>query len=370
MNKELFDYPKQDASGATCIAQAWAKVPESLDKEEKTQIIQSIKSELQRQNAVLVAHYYVDGDIQDLAWETGGMVADSLEMARFGKNHSAQKLIVAGVKFMGESAKILSPEKTVLMPDLDATCSLDLGCPAEDFKKFCDAHPDREVVVYANTSAAVKARADWMVTSSCALAIAHHLHQQGKKILWAPDRHLGRYIQDQTGADMLLWEGHCIVHDEFKAIELETLKKKHPNALVLVHPESPEHVVELADVVGSTSAMIKAVVEGTAQEYIVATDKGILHRMRQLAPGKTLIEAPTAGNSATCKSCAHCPWMAMNGLKGILHCLTHQSGEILIAPSISQDASRCIERMLKFTADHPDLLAKAQHGFVKNIGAV
>jgi quinolinate synthase len=370
MNKELFDYPKQDASGATCIAQAWAKVPDSLSKEEKSQTIQAIKTQLQQQNAVLVAHYYVDGDIQDLAWETGGMVADSLEMARFGKNHGAQKLIVAGVKFMGESAKILSPEKTVLMPDLDATCSLDLGCPADDFEKFCDAHPDREVVVYANTSAAVKARADWMVTSSCALAIAHHLHQQGKKILWAPDRHLGRYIQDQTGADMLLWEGHCIVHDEFKAIELETLKQKHPDALILVHPESPEHVVELADVVGSTSAMIKAVVEGTAEEYIVATDKGILHRMRQLAPGKTLIEAPTAGNSATCKSCAHCPWMAMNGLKGILHCLTHQSGEIVIAPSISLDASRCIERMLKFTADHPDLLAKAQHGFVKNIGAV
>jgi quinolinate synthase len=208
-----------------------------------------------------------------------------------------------------------------------------------------------------------------MVTSSCALAIVHHLKEQGKKILWAPDRHLGRYIQDQTGADMLLWEGHCIVHDEFKAIELETLKAKHPQALVLVHPESPAHVVDLADVVGSTSAMIKAVVEGSAQEYIVATDKGILHRMRQLAPGKTLIEAPTAGNSATCKSCAHCPWMAMNGLQGILDCLQNQTGEILIDETIRAKASVCIEKMLNFTAEHPDLLAKAQHGFVKNIGA-
>ena len=369
MTKELFDYPRQDASGATCIAQAWAKVPPTLHKDEKHQIIQSIKNELIKQNAVLVAHYYVDGDIQDLAWETGGFVADSLEMAKFGKNHSAQKLIIAGVKFMGESAKILSPEKTVLMPDLDATCSLDLGCPADDFIKFCDDHPDREVVVYANTSAAVKARADWMVTSSCALAIAHHLKEQGKKILWAPDRHLGRYIQDQTGADMLLWEGHCIVHDEFKGIELETLKAKHPDAKILVHPESPANVVDLADVVGSTSAMIKAVVEGTAKEYIVATDKGILHRMRQLAPGKILIEAPTAGNSATCKSCAHCPWMAMNGLQGIYDCLTKQSGEIFINEDVRIKAKICIEKMLDFTANHPELLAKAQHGFVKNIGA-
>jgi quinolinate synthase len=369
MNQELFDYPLQDAEGITCTASAWAKVPSPLSASEKTETIQAIKASLKAQNAVLVAHYYVDSDIQDLAWETGGLVADSLEMARFGKNHPAQKLIVAGVKFMGESAKILSPEKTVLMPDLDATCSLDLGCPAEDFGKFCDAHPDREVVVYANTSAAVKARADWMVTSSCALAIVHHLKEQGKKILWAPDRHLGRYIQDQTGADMLLWEGHCIVHDEFKGIELAQLKEKHPSALVLVHPESPANVVELADVVGSTSAMIKAVVEGHAKEYIVATDKGILHRMRQLAPGKTLIEAPTAGNSATCKSCAHCPWMAMNGLAGILNCLTHQTGEINIEPTLGKQAKVCIDRMLNFTTEHPELLAKAQHGFVKNIGS-
>jgi quinolinate synthase len=369
MSTELFEYPKQDAQGLTCTAQAWAKVPEALNPSEKTEVIQAIKAELIKKNAVLVAHYYVDGDIQDLAWETGGFVADSLEMARFGKNHPAQTLVVAGVKFMGESAKILSPEKTVLMPDLDATCSLDLGCPAEDFGKFCDAHPDREVVVYANTSAEVKARADWMVTSSCALAIVHYLKEQGKKILWAPDRHLGRYIQDQTGADMLLWEGHCIVHDEFKGLELLQLKEKHPNALVLVHPESPANVVEIADVVGSTSAMIKAVVEGHAKEYIVATDKGILHRMRQLAPEKILIEAPTAGNSATCKSCAHCPWMAMNGLRGILNCLTQKSGEISINSNISKQAKICIDKMLDFTANHPDLLAKAQHGFVKNIGA-
>jgi quinolinate synthase len=316
-----------------------------------------------------VAHYYVDGDIQDLAMETGGYVADSLEMARFGKNHPAKNLIVAGVRFMGESAKILSPEKRVFMPDLDATCSLDLGCDATEFATFRSLHPDRVVVVYANTSAAVKAQADWMVTSSCALAIVHQLNLEGKKILWAPDRHLGRYIQEQTGADMLLWNGACIVHDEFKAVELQLLKATHPNAMILVHPESPQAVVDLADVVGSTSAMIKAVVEGSATEYIVATDKGILHRMRQLAPNKKLIEAPTAGNSATCKSCAHCPWMAMNGLQGILACLENASGEIFIKEPTRIKALGCIERMLDFTTSHPELLAKAQHGFVKNIGA-
>ncbi len=367
--KISFDYPQQNASGVTCTAQAWAKTPPQLPESEKKVVTNRIKQLLKEKDAVLVAHYYVDGDIQDLAMETGGYVADSLEMARFGKNHAAKNLVVAGVRFMGETAKILSPEKRIYMPDLDATCSLDLGCPTDEFAAFRKTHPDRIVVVYANTSAAVKAQADWMVTSSCALAIVRFLHEQGKKILWAPDRHLGHYIQTQTEADMLLWNGACIVHDEFKAAELEILKIKHPQAIVLVHPESPQNVVDLADVVGSTSAMIKAVVEGVASEYIVATDNGILHRMRQLVPNKILIEAPTAGNSATCKSCAHCPWMAMNGLQGILNCLENQVGEIHVPEPIRNRALGCIERMLDFTTHHPNLLAKAQHGFVKNIGA-
>jgi quinolinate synthase len=167
---------------------------------------------------------------------------------------------------------------------------------------------------------------------------------------------------------MLLWNGACIVHDEFKGEELGLLRAKHPHAQVLVHPESPQSVVDQADVVGSTSAMIKAVVDGSATEYIIATDKGILHRMRQLAPNKVLIEAPTAGDSATCKSCAHCPWMAMNSLADILHCLDNESGEVFVAEPTRQEALDCVERMLSFTQDHPDLLAKAQHGFVKNIG--
>jgi quinolinate synthase len=232
-----FERPAME-SGTSCVAHAWARTPATPTPEEKVALKERIKRLLKEREAVLVAHYYVDADLQDLAEETGGCVSDSLEMARFGRDHPAKTLVVAGVKFMGETAKILSPEKTILMPDLDATCSLDLGCPVDEFNAFCDAHPDRVVVVYANTSAAVKARADWMVTSSIGLKIVEHLHAQGKKILWAPDKHLGGYIQKQTGADMLLWQGSCLVHDEFKAVELELLKKEHPLAKVLVHPES------------------------------------------------------------------------------------------------------------------------------------
>ncbi len=365
----LFDYTRQDAQGASCTAHAWAKVPAPLTPQQRTAAKARAAALLKQHDAVLVAHYYVDGDLQDLALETGGIVADSLEMARFGRDHAAQTLVVAGVRFMGESAKILSPGKRVLMPDLDATCSLDLGCPPADFAAFCDAHPDRKVVVYANTSAAVKARADWMVTSSCALAIVQHLKAQGEKILWAPDRHLGRYIQEQTGADMVMWNGACIVHDEFKGLELELLKRQHPGALVLVHPESPKGVVEQADVVGSTSQLLHAVVGGTAPAYIVATDNGILHRMRQLAPGKLLIEAPTAGNSATCKSCAHCPWMAMNALQGVVDCLAHGSGEIVVDEPVRSQALGCIERMLAFVQAHPAALQQPAQGFVANVGA-
>ena len=227
----------------------------------RDELITHIKKLLQERDAVLVAHYYVDDDLQMLADETGGCVADSLEMARFGHDHPAKTVVVAGVRFMGETAKILNPEKRVLMPTLQAECSLDLSCPADTFNAFCDAHPDRTVVVYANTSAAVKARADWVVTSSIATRVVQHLHNQGKKILWAPDRFLGDYVQKVTGADMLLWQGSCIVHDEFKAGELKKLRAKHPEAAVLVHPESPGDVIAQADVVGSTTQIIKAASE-------------------------------------------------------------------------------------------------------------
>ncbi|ABO23794.1 quinolinate synthase NadA [Shewanella loihica] len=325
--------------------------PIPLSDSEKHAYKARIKQLLKEKEAVLVAHYYTDPEIQALAEETGGCVSDSLEMARFGRDHPAKTLIVAGVKFMGETSKILSPEKTVLMPTLDATCSLDVGCPIDTFSAFCDAHPDHTVVVYANTSAAVKARADWVVTSSIALEIVEHLDSQGKKIIWGPDRHLGSYIAKQTGADMLMWQGECIVHDEFKAKALRQLKEQYPNAAVLVHPESPASVVEMADAVGSTSQLIKAAQSLENDIFIVATDKGIFYKMQQAAPNKTLIEAPTGGNGATCRSCAHCPWMAMNGLKAIEAALINDGSEqheIFVDESLRERALLPLDRMLDF----------------------
>ena len=321
-----------------------------LSEAEKYATKQRIKALLREQNAVLVAHYYVDGDLQELAEETGGCVADSLEMARYGTTTDADTIVVCGVRFMGETAKILNPEKRVLMPDLDATCSLDEGCPADLFSDFCDAHPDRTVVVYANTSAAVKARADWMVTSGIALPIIRSLHEQGEKILWAPDKHLGHYVQQQTGADILLWDGSCVVHEEFKAFALERLKRLHPEAAILVHPESPQDVLAFADVVGSTTALIKAVTQMPNEEFIVATDDGIFWKMHQLAPGKKLISAPTAGAGATCESCAHCPWMAKNSLLNLEQVLIHGDNAIRVESSIRDLAVQSIQRMLDFAA--------------------
>jgi quinolinate synthase len=325
--------------------------PKPLNASEKSDLEFRIRRALKAENAVLVAHYYTDPDIQRLAEETGGCVADSLEMARFGNQHKASTVVVAGVKFMGETAKILNPEKRVLMPTLEATCSLDIGCPADEFSEFCDQHPDRTVVVYANTSAAVKARADWVVTSSCAEAIVESLDARGEKILWAPDKHLGHYVRKNTGADMLLWDGSCIVHEEFKHRGLEDLKALYPDAAVLVHPESPDAVVELADVVGSTSQLIHAVQTRPNKQFIVATDNGIFYKMQQLAPNKTLIEAPTAGNGATCRSCAHCPWMAMNGLENLLHVIETGDQEVHVAPELGKKALKPLERMLEFTAN-------------------
>ncbi|CAA0081579.1 Quinolinate synthase A [BD1-7 clade bacterium] len=307
-----------------------------------------IKQLLIDKNAVLVAHYYTDPVIQALAEETGGCVSDSLEMARFGRDHDAETLIVAGVKFMGETAKILTPHKKVLMPTLEATCSLDIGCPAEEFAEFCAQHPDREVVVYANTSAAVKAKADWVVTSSIALKVVEHLSDQGKKVIWAPDKHLGSYVQKETGADVLLWDSACIVHEEFKAKGILDLKHVYPDAAVLVHPESPESVVELADHVGSTSQIIQAAKDLDNEQFIVATDQGIFYKMQQEVPTKELIIAPTAGSGATCRSCANCPWMAMNALDNLADALENDLNEIHVDPALGEQAMRPLQRMLDF----------------------
>ncbi len=366
-----FDMPRAgNAKSTITTGEAWAKVFAEPSPAERLALKQRIRRMLAEQDAVLVAHYYVHPDLQDLAEETGGCVSDSLEMARFGHEHPARTIVVCGVRFMGETAKILNPEKRVIMPELEAECSLDLGCPADEFSAFCDQHPERKVVVYANTSAAVKARADWMVTSSIGLKIVAHLHAQGEKIIWAPDRHLGAYIQRETGADMLLWQGSCIVHDEFKAFELAELKKLHPAAKVLVHPESPAAVVELADVIGSTTQIIRAAQTMSATTFIVATDKGIFHKMKLAAPGKVFIEAPTSGNSATCKSCAHCPWMAMNGLANLAIALEDGKNEIHIDGDIASRARQSIQRMLEF-ARHVDLgaaPARSQPGHPSGIG--
>lgn len=329
---------------------AHERIPKDIDSVKQLELKAKIKDLLKLKNAVLVAHYYTDHVIQSLAEETGGCVSDSLEMARFGRDHSAETLVVAGVKFMGETAKILSPEKTVLMPTLEATCSLDIGCPIDEFSAFCDQYPDHTVVVYANTSAAVKARADWVVTSSIALEIVEYLDRKGEKILWGPDKHLGSYIQSQTGADMVMWDGSCIVHEEFKGQGLSELKSIYPNAAVLVHPESPKSMVEMADAVGSTTQLIHASQTMPNDTFIVATDNGIFYKMQQLSPEKTFLEAPTAGSGATCRSCAHCPWMAMNGLENIYDALMTGENEVLVDAVLSEAALKPLNRMLDFKA--------------------
>jgi quinolinate synthase len=250
---------------------------------------------------------------------------------------------------MGETAKILTPNKRVLMPTLEATCSLDEGCPIDEFSAFCDAHRDREVVVYANTSAAVKARADWVVTSSIALDVAEHLADEGKKVLWAPDRHLGDYVRRESGADILVWDGACIVHEEFKAKGILDLKNVHPDAAVLAHPESPASVLEIADHIGSTTQIIKAATELPQQKFIVATDQGIFYKLQKSAPDKTFLIAPTAGEGATCRSCANCPWMAMNELELLADVLDAPEGrEIFVDPALAGRAMKPLDRMLSF----------------------
>ncbi len=323
-------------------------VIETLDAAEKAALVAKIERLLVERDATLVAHYYTSPELQELAEATGGYVSDSLDMARFGTECQASTLVVAGVRFMGETAKILNPEKRVLMPDLHAECSLDLGCPPEEFAAFCDQHPERTVVVYANTSAAVKARSDWVVTSGIALDLIRHLAERGEKLIWAPDRHLGAYVQRETGVDMLLWSGSCVVHEAFKADGLRKLRARHPDAKVLVHPESPLDVIAQADVVGSTTALVEAARKLPAKKFIVATDNGLFHKMKQAAPDKIFLEAPTGGKGATCVSCAHCPWMAMNGLLNLARVLETGRNEIVIDEAVRERAVRPIRRLLEF----------------------
>jgi len=323
-------------------------LPKTSSEDEKSATLDEIKALLVSKKAKVVAHYYTDSSLQDLAETTGGYVGDSLEMARFGRDCDADLLLVAGVRFMGETAKILSPSKKILMPTLEATCSLDIACPVDKFEEFCEANSGREVVVYANTSAEVKARADWVVTSSIAVDLIEHLKNLGKKILWAPDKHLGSYIRKKTQADIVVWDAACIVHEEFKYRGIQDMRAVYPDAAILAHPESPESVLEIADMVGSTTQIIKAAENLPNNDFIVATDKGIFHKLKETAPDKNFIIAPTAGNEATCRSCASCPWMSMNTLNAIADSLRKETNEIIVDEMLAEKAMAPLKKMLNF----------------------
>ena len=315
-----------------------------------TDYLNNIKKLLIENDAKIIAHYYVDEQVQRLAEDTSGFVGDSLEMARYGTQQKESTLIVAGVKFMGETAKILNPDKKVLMLDIEATCSLDTGCDFNEFKKFCNDNNDREVVVYANTSAEVKSISDWVVTSSIAVPLIEHLTSLGKKLIWAPDKYLGNYVVDTTGADMLLWDGSCIVHEEYKTIELKNMMMKYPDCEVLVHPESPRSIIQLADTVGSTTKLIEASKVSKKKYIIVATEKGILYQMKKYSPDKIFLEAPTEGEGATCKSCGRCPWMNLNIIKKVEDVFKTKTNEIILSHDIITRAKRPIDRMINFNS--------------------
>ena len=335
LNTELIDRHKAGLNG-------------QLVEKDRDNLFKSITENLIVNNATLVSHYYVDPLIQQITEETNGFIGDSLEMAKFGSNCQTENLIVCGVKFMAETAKILSPEKNIYVPTYESTCSLDLGCPAADLKIMKDKYPERVLVVYANTSAEVKAMADWVVTSSIAKEIIEELHLNDQKILWAPDKYLGSYLQKETGADMLLWDSACVVHEEFKASGLRDLKKLHPDAGVLVHPESPSEVISMADAVGSTSHLIKASQDLDFNKFIVATDKSIFYKMAQLSPEKEFFEAPTGGSGSSCKSCAHCPWMGLNSLTNLDECVRTLANEINLDSDLIQQAKIPLDKMISF----------------------
>ncbi len=318
------------------------------------QLFDRVKDAIVQHKALLIAHYYTAPIVQRLAEETGGFIGDSLEMARVGKDSECTTIVVAGVRFMGETAKILSPEKTVLMPDLASECSLDLCCQPEDLKRVKAEHPNATVVAYANTSAAVKAQSDWIVTSSLAVELADYLKGRGEEILWLPDRHLGSYIANNAKTDVYCWPGRCVVHDSFDPSGIVELKKAHPEAKVLVHPESPAEVVALADCVGSTSQLLAFSKQDDAPSYIVATERGIFYKMQQACPNKTFIEAAIAPQGVTLDG-AKCPWMSLNSLAKILECLEGDAEQkaahtITVPEDIRRAALKPLDRMLAFSA--------------------
>lgn len=308
-------------------------------EEELKEAITRLKKE---KKAVILAHYYQQGPIQDIADHIG----DSLALARYAATlDDARIVVLCGVHFMGETAKLLCPDKKVLVPDADAGCSLADSCPADDFKKFIEEHPGHTVISYVNTSVGVKALTDILVTSGNALKIVNSLLED-EKIIFGPDRNLGNYINSVTGRKMLLWDGACHVHEKFSVEKIIELKKQHPSAKVLVHPECKRPVVLLADKVGSTAALLEYAKNSDAGEFIVATESGILHQMRKDCPEKTFIPAPP--DDATTCGCNDCSFMKLNTLEKLYCCLRDETPEITVDPALAEAALRPIERMLEF----------------------
>ncbi len=307
----------------------------------ETDIFEDIKQLKKQKNAIILAHYYQEGDIQDVA----DYIGDSLGLSQQAAKTNADIIVFAGVHFMAETAKILSPQKRVFLPDLNAGCSLADSCPTEDFRKFKEAHPDHIVISYINCSAEIKALTDIVCTSSNAVQIINDLPKE-QKIIFAPDRNLGQYIKKLTGRDMLLWNGSCMVHEIFSAKKITQLQHEHPNAKLIAHPECEEVVLDMADFIGSTSALLKYVVNNDSKEFIVATEPGILYEMTKRAPDKILIPAPPNNNCA----CNDCPHMKLNTLEKLYACLKNEKPEIIIEESLRKKAEKSILKMLEISA--------------------
>lgn len=293
-------------------------------------------------NAVILAHYYQENDIQDIA----DYVGDSLGLSQEAMKVDADIILFAGVHFMAETAKILNPNKKVILPDLNAGCSLAESCPPDLFKEFIDQHPDHTVITYVNCSAEVKALTDIVVTSANAVKIVESIPKD-KPIIFAPDKNLGKYVMSKTGRDMLLWDGSCVVHEAFSLDKLIELHKQHPDAKIIAHPESETHILATASYIGSTSGMIDYVKTNPNNKFIVATEFGILHKMQQEVPDKILIPAP-AKEDNTC-ACSECGYMKMNTLQKVYDCLVNESPEVHVAEDIIQKALIPIERMLELS---------------------
>ena len=306
---------------------------------EKSELVSRIKALKEERQAVILAHYYTRPEIQELA----DYIGDSLALAQIAARLKEPVIVLCGVNFMADTAKILCPDKTVLLPDTEAGCSLADSCPADEFKRFVEAHPDHMVISYVNTSAEVKALSDLLVTSGNARKIVDSLPKD-QKIIFGPDRNLGNYINGVTGREMLLWDGACHVHEQFSAEKLVELKREHPKARVLAHPECKKPLLMLADTVGSTAALLKAATEAPAgSEFIVVTESGILHEMRRLCPDKNFIPAPPTDSTCACNDCA---FMKLNTLEKLAACLENMAPEITVDPAIAVRARKPIERML------------------------